>query len=97
MTDKTPEAARFDRLSAFVLVPAVIFMIVSLYVRIRTDTDPLWAELATPLFFALLGARSVLRPAPPESRKANKAVGILLLVLSVVLVVLTVSNSQGAN
>ncbi len=98
MTDQGKEAAaRFDRKFMIVLVPALIFLIVSLYVRITSGTDPLWTELATPLFFGLIGVRLIMRPAPPESRKALAWVGYLLFVLSVILLALAISNSQGAN
>ncbi len=98
VTDDTKAAAaRFDRKMMVVVVPAVIFMLAGIYVRVTSDTDPLWAELTTPLFFGLLGARSIFRPAPPETRKANRMVGIVLVLVSVALAVLTISNSLGAN
>jgi hypothetical protein len=90
-------AAAFDRKTAPLLIVALAVMIAGIYVRVTSDTDPLWAELTTPLFFALLGARSIFRPAPPETRKAGKMVGILLVVASIVLAVLTVNNSLGAS
>jgi hypothetical protein len=95
--DSKAAAASFDRKSMVVLVPALLLMVAGLYVRITTDEDPLWADLTTPLFFALIGARSILRPTPPETRKANRYVGILLIIVSVVLAVLAITNSQGAN
>jgi uncharacterized membrane protein len=97
MTEKTPEAARIDRLFLIAFVPAFIFMVVSFYVRFTRHDDPLWAELALPLFFALMGLRSVLRPTLPEAGNANRWVGFLLIFLSVVLAVLAISNSQGAD
>ena len=98
VTDDTKAAAeRFDRQAMVVLVPTLILMLAGLYVRVTSDTDPLWAELTTPLFFGLVGARSIVRPAPPETRKASKMVGILLVVASLVLAVLAVTNFYGVN
>ena len=98
VTDDTKAAAaRFDRQAMVVLVPTLILMLAGLYVRMTTDEDPLWAELTTPLFFGLVGARSILRPVQPEYRSTSKWVGILLVVASVVLAVLAIQNFQGAN
>ena len=97
MTEKTSEAARIDRLFLIAFVPLVIYMCASLYVRVTTDEDPLWAELATPLFFAVLGLRSIVRPTTPEARKASRALGIMLVAAAAVLLVLILYNSQGAN
>ena len=90
-------AAAFDRKTAPVLVVALALMIAGLYIRVTSDTDPLWTELTTPLFFALIGARSILRPAPPETRKVARSIGILLIIASIVLAVLAVNNSLGAS
>ena len=97
MTEKTSEAARFDRLFAIAFVPAFIFMAAAFYVRFTREDDPLWAELAPPLFFALIGLRTAFRPTLPEAARANRWVGFLLVFLSVVLAALAISNSQGAK
>jgi hypothetical protein len=97
MTEKTNEAARIDRLFLIPFILAFAFFAVSMYVRFTTEEDPLWAELAGPLLFALLGLRSVLRPSPPETRKASRAVGFLLLFASGLLAALVIQNSLGAN
>ncbi len=98
VTDESKAAsARFDRKAMVVLVPVLVLMLAGLYVRVTSDEDPLWAELTTPLFFGLVGARSILRPAPPETRTANRMVGILLVIVSAVLAVLAVQNFLGAN
>jgi FtsH-binding integral membrane protein len=97
MTEKTPEAARIDRLFLIAFVPAFVFMAAAFYVRFTREDDPLWAELALPLFFALIGLRTALRPTAPEAAKTNRWVGFLLIFLSVVLAVLAISNSQGAK
>ncbi len=71
VTDESKAAsARFDRKAMVVLVPVLVLMLAGLYVRVTSDNDPLWTELTTPLFFGLVGARSILRPVPPETRKA---------------------------
>ncbi len=90
-------AARFDRKWMVVLVPALLLMGAGLYVRFTSDADPLWAELMSPLFFGLVGARSILRPVPPETRKANRMVGILLVVASLLLAGLAIQNYLGSN
>ncbi len=96
MTERTPEAARIDRLFLIAFVPVVILMLVSLAVRMRSDTDPLWTEFATPLFFILLGLRGLVVPAPPATRKFNRAMGVLLLVCGVLIFLLNVIDFQGA-
>jgi lipopolysaccharide export LptBFGC system permease protein LptF len=97
MMEKKSEAERIDRLFLIAFVPAFIFMAAAFYVRFTRDDDPLWSELALPLFFGLLGLRAVLRPTLPEAAKATRWVGFLLIFLSVVLAVLAISNSQGAK
>ena len=97
MTEKKSDAARIDRLFLIAFVPAFIFLAAAFYVRLTSDEDPLWAELALPLFFALIGLRTVLRPTLPEAAKATRWVGFLLIFLSVALAVLAISNSQGAK
>jgi len=94
----TAPASSTERLLVAALVLAAIFMVVSLYVRITTDSDPLWTEFATPLFFALLGVRSIARPAPPERRKAARGLGILLIVCAAVILSLNLLDYfQGAQ
>ena len=95
-TPETPAAARFDRRFAFAAIPAGLFLLACLYVRLTSDADPLWSEFGTPLFLGLLGIRGLARPSPPETRKTNRAVGALLLVLSAIIVVLAIAQSQGA-
>jgi hypothetical protein len=97
MTEKTSEAARFDRLFLIAFVPAFIFMAAAFYVRFTREADPLWAELAPPLFLALLGLRTAFRPTVPEAAKSNRWVGLLLIFLSVAIAALAIFNSQGAN
>ena len=96
MTARTSDAARIDRLFLIASIPVFIFFAVAMYVRFTTDEDPLWAELATPLLFTLLGLRSILRPSAPETRKATRGVGYLLIFASVLLALAAIYNSQGA-
>lgn len=97
MTERTSEAAPIERAFRIALIPAFIFLVAALYVRLTTDTSPLWAELAGPILFGLLGLRSILRPSAPETRKINRGVGYLLLFLSALLAALVIYNSQGAS
>jgi hypothetical protein len=98
MTEQSPEAARIDRMFLIVFVPVAIFMLVGLYVRITTDTDPLWTELGTPLFFALLGVRSMAVPAAPAERKMRRNMGILLIVCAALILFLNLlDHFQGAS
>ena len=95
MTDEQ-DKARVERLFLFAFVPAIIFMLVSFYVRFTRDPDPLWSELAFPLFLVLMGVRSLVLPSPPETRKLMRGVGILLIILSVAVAILAIRDSQGA-
>ena len=88
---------RLARLFLIALVPAVLFFLVSAYVRITSDSDPLWTEFATPLFFALLGARALALPASPETRTASRWAGAVLIALSAIILILALADSQGAN
>jgi hypothetical protein len=94
--EPTAGAARFDRKFLPVMAAALVFMLVALYVRVTTDSDPLWSEFATPLFLGLLGARSVFRPAPPETRNPARGIGIFLMIAAALILVLALYNSQGA-
>ena len=96
MTERTAETARIERLFMFAFVPALIFMIASLYVRVTSDPDPLWSEFATPIFLALVGARAIAVPGSPEASKTKRAIGFVLILFSAILLVLSISNSQGA-
>ena len=96
MTARPPEAARIDRMFLIAFVPAVIFLLVSFYVRMTSNPDPLWSEFATPLLLSLVGLRAMLVPSRTSTRKAQRAVGLLLIVLSAVLLFLVIRNSQGA-
>ena len=97
MTEKANEAARVDRMFLIAFVPVVVFMIASFYVRITTDTDPLWAEFAAPLFFALLGMRSLMVPVTPETRKGRRGIGIVLIVCAALILLLNLLDYfQGA-
>lgn len=97
MTERTAEAARIDRLFLIASIPAFIFFAACMYVRFTTDNDPLWSELGTPVLFTLLGVRTMVRPTAPESRNTNRAIGLLLVILSAVLAGLAIYNFQGAN
>jgi len=96
-TIEADAAARVDRLFLFAFVPAFIFFAAAMYVRLTTDSDPLWSELAGPLLFALLGLRAVVRPTEPESRRTSRTVGYLLILVSAVLAALVIQNSMGAR
>jgi peptidoglycan/LPS O-acetylase OafA/YrhL len=93
MTGEKTEAARIERMFFVPLVGVAIFMVVSFYVRVTTDTDPFWTELATPLFFALLGARSIALPAPPEQRKGARFLGFLLIACAALIFLLNIFDS----
>ena len=95
MSQRTPEAARIDRLFLIAFVPVILFMLASFYVRLTSDDDPLWSEFATPLFCTLLGVRALVLPVPPESRKVMRGVGAVLLLLTAILVTITIAKSQG--
>ena len=95
MTDQENKA-RIERLFLFAFVPAIVFMLVAFYVRLTTDPDPLWSELAFPLFLVLMGARALVLPTEPDKRKLMRGVGILLIVLSVAVAFLAIRDSQGA-
>ena len=97
MPEKTNEAARIDRLFLIAFVPAGLFFAAAMYVRLTSDPDPLWSELAAPLLFALLGLRTMMRPAAPELRKTNRSVGLLLIFVSALLAALVIYNSLGVN
>ena len=90
---RSEEARRIDRLFLIAFVPVIAFMLVSFYVRITSEQDPLWSEFATPLFCALLGVRALVIPVPPESRKVMRGVGLVLLLLTVTLVAITIAKS----
>lgn len=92
--DNSTEAAQFDRMFAIVVIPAALFLLACVYVRVTSDTDPLWSEFGTPLFLALIGVRAVLRPVPSDKRKTARAVGFLLIGLSAVIVVLAIVNAR---
>ncbi len=96
VTERTGDTARIERLFLIAFVPAVIFLLVSFYVRMTNNPDPLWSGVATPLLLALVGARAVMVPSPTATRKVSRSVGILLIVCSAILLVLTLFNSQGA-
>ncbi len=96
MTGRTSDAARIDRLFMIAFVPAIVFMVASLYVRMTSDPAPLWTEFSTPMFLALVGARAMAVPASPETRNTRRGVGLLLIVLSAILLFLAIRNSQGA-
>ena len=94
MTDQIKaEAARIDRMFLIAFVPVILFMVVSFYVRITGENDPLWSEFATPLFCALLGVRALVMPAPPETRKVMRGVGAALLAITAVLVTVIIVKS----
>jgi hypothetical protein len=93
---RTAEAARIERMFLFAFVPAAIFIAACLYVRVTSNPDPLWSEFGTPLFLSLVGLRAMVIPTAPESRKASRAVGALLIVLSAIVLFLAIRNSQGA-
>ena len=97
MKQQTPEAARIDRLFLMAGIPVVIFMLVSFYVRIGTDDDPLWSEFATPMFMALIAIRALVIPTTPELRKLTRGVGAVLLVLTAIILILAILESQGAK
>ena len=90
---RSEEAKRIDRLFLIAFVPVVAFMLVSFYVRINSDEDPLWSEFATPLFCVLLGVRALVIPVPPEGRKVMRGVGVVLLLLTALLVAVTIAKS----
>jgi hypothetical protein len=93
VTERTLKAARIDRLFLIAFVPVIIFMMVSLYVRFTGNPDPLWTEFSMPLFLGLLGARSMAVPGPPESRKATRAAGVLLILCAALILLLTLLDS----
>jgi hypothetical protein len=98
MTAQTGEAARVERMFRIAVVPVIILLVASLYVRFTTRPDPLWTEFAMPLLFALLGARSIVLPGPAEGRKAQRGVGILLIgCAALILLLRLLDHSQGAN
>ena len=97
MSGPANAAARMDRLFLFAFVPAFLFFAAAMYVRLTSDSDPLWSELAGPLLFALLGLRAVVRPTEPEMRRTTRWVGFLLIFVSAVLAALVVHNSLGAR
>ena len=90
---RSEEARRIDRLFLIAFIPVVAFMLVSFYVRINSNPDPLWSEFATPLFCALLGVRALVIPVQPESRKVMRGVGAVLLLLTAILVAVTIAKS----
>jgi hypothetical protein len=96
MTDRASASLRTERLFLFAFVPAVIFLLVSFYVRMNSNPDPLWTEFATPLLLAMVGARAIAVPSATATRKTSRAIGILLIVLSAILLFLAIRNSQGA-
>ena len=97
MTGRTEEARRLDRLFLIAFVPVGVFFAAGMYVRLTSESDPLWSELAGPLLFGLLGLRTALRPSTPETGHANRWVGILLIFVSALLAALAIHNFQGAN
>ena len=90
---RSEEARRIDRLFLIAFIPVIAFMLVSVYVRINGDPDPLWSEFATPLFCALLGVRALVIPVPPENRKVIRGVGAVLLLLTFILVAVTIAKA----
>jgi hypothetical protein len=90
MTDNKSAPLPVERLITIAFVPALIFWAVSFYVRITTDTDPLWTEFATPLVFALLGAQTIARASSPGSQKGTRAIGILLVACAALILLLTI-------
>lgn len=97
MTGEPNAAARIDRLFLFLMIPAFLLFAAAMYVRFTTEDDPLWSALASPLLFALLGLRAIVRPTTPELQKTSRRVGFLLLFVSAVLAVLSIHNSIGAG
>lgn len=96
MAQQSEEAKRLDRLFLIAFVPVIAFMLVSFYVRITGENDPLWSEFATPLFCTLLGVRALVMPAPPETRKVMRGVGIALLLITAALVTVIIVKSGPA-
>jgi hypothetical protein len=98
MTGKNNPAARVERMFRIAMVPALIFLVVSTYVRVTSRPDPFWSELAMPLFFALLGARSIALPQPPDKKKAARTLGIVLIACAALILFLNLLDYfQGAN
>jgi peptidoglycan/LPS O-acetylase OafA/YrhL len=98
VSDPAGKAARVERLFRIALVPLVLFLAASLYVRFTGDRDPLWTEFAMPVFFTALGVRALALPATPESGKSQRGVGILLIVCAALILLLhLLDHFQGSN
>jgi peptidoglycan/LPS O-acetylase OafA/YrhL len=88
MSNSKREIAQVERTFLIASVAAAAFMVASIYVRVTSDTDPLWTEFASPIFFTILGVRAIALPSPPEQRKGSRALGSLLIACAAVILVL---------
>ena len=82
------------------LILALIVMGVSLIIRLTSTDEPAWTAFPTPIALALLGLRSLLlTPDTLTSARTQRAVGGLLVVLSLVLLALNIVelNMEGGR
>ena len=92
---------RRETLSSFIntgLVISVVVMAASFYVRFVNPYPPLWTAFAMPAAIALFGLRSILlTPGPNHHGRSQRAIGRLLVVLSVILLALGLYELDRAN
>lgn len=97
----TISAQSNDTLRTFVnagLIAAVLVMLASFYVRFVNPYPPLWTAFAMPAAMALFGLRLILMPRSlHHDGRSQRAIGGLLLLLSLALLALGLYELDRAN
>jgi hypothetical protein len=91
--ERSDAAARVNRIFLLALVPAFFFWGAGAYVRITSDSEPLWTEFGTPLLLGLVGARTLALPEKPDAHISNRTMGMVLLVMSALILLLILLDS----